>query len=321
MKPGAERIGYFGKLASRSDFVKAAQDVSLMGALDSWLAQVMAELPGDPRWKLHYDALAPLHFAFVGPRRKHAIAGHLIASRDQSGRRFPFLLMRTIEVQDPARFVARCPLVLDALWSQMECLGQSAVQAEDAAVALHSIGEAESRVDEASGAALSAFLSSGTVSSLGALLRACDVRALILGIGLMLQPALHGNLRDLHRSLVLPLPAHASARNAVAAFWLELITPFVGQADVELALFIATLEDKPVLVVGFGGASAHTLRALIEPQFRAEQQVDLADTGWVDEQVGVDVDVRALASYLEQPQLPLKLARELFLNTFIGVTT
>jgi type VI secretion system protein ImpM len=30
------------------------------------------------------------------------------------------------------------------------------------------------------------------------------------------------------------------------------------------------------------------------------------------------VDVRALASYLDQPQLPLRLARELFLKTFIG---
>jgi type VI secretion system protein ImpM len=38
----------------------------------------------------------------------------------------------------------------------------------------------------------------------------------------------------------------------------------------------------------------------------------------VDEQLGLDVDVRALASYLDQPELPLALARELFLKTFIG---
>jgi type VI secretion system protein ImpM len=31
--------------------------------------------------------------------------------------------------------------------------------------------------------------------------------------------------------------------------------------------------------------------------------------------------VRALASYLEQPALPLRLARELFLKTFIGAAT
>ena len=104
-----DRIGYFGKLPARSDFVKLAPDVELMGGLDEWLAEVMSRLPDNARWKLYYDALAPVNFAFVGPRRRHAIAGHIVASRDQSGRRFPFLMMRTLEVADPAAFVARCP--------------------------------------------------------------------------------------------------------------------------------------------------------------------------------------------------------------------
>jgi type VI secretion system protein ImpM len=135
-----------------------------------------------------------------------------------------------------------------------------------------------------------------------------------------LQPALRANVADLDKSLVLPLPENSFARPAVAAFWLELIAPFLGRANVELALFVATQAMQPVLVVGFRGASAHTLRALIDPLFGADQQVQFADTSWVDEQLGVDVDVRALASYLDQPQLPLKLARELFLQTFIGAT-
>jgi type VI secretion system protein ImpM len=76
---------------------------------------------------------------------------------------------------------------------------------------------------------------------------------------------------------------------------------------------------RPVLVLGFRGASAQTLQAIIDPVFGAEQQVHFADSSWVDEQ-SIDIDVRQLASYLDQPALPLKLARELFLQTFIGVT-
>ena len=74
-----------------------------------------------------------------------------------------------------------------------------------------------------------------------------------------------------------------------------------------------------MLVVGFCDACVATLHAIIDPLVGRDQQVSFADTGWVDDQVGVDIDVRALASYLDQPQLPLKLARELFLDTFIGV--
>ena len=68
-------------------------------------------------------------------------------------------------------------------------------------------------------------------------------------------------------------------------------------------------------------AASQALRGIIDPLVGQELQVRLADTGWIDEQLGLDVDVRALASYLDQPQLPLKMARELFLKTFIGDAT
>jgi type VI secretion system protein ImpM len=104
----------------------------------------------------------------------------------------------------------------------------------------------------------------------------------------------------------------------VAAFWLELVAPFLRRGGFDLALFITTQEERPVLVVGFGSAAAETLRGIIDPFVGNDQQVGFADTSWIDEQLGLDVDVRALASYLDQPQLPLRLARELFLKTFIG---
>ncbi|RJG11793.1 type VI secretion system-associated protein TagF [Massilia cavernae] len=319
--PASGRIGYFGKVPTRSDFIKAAQDIPVMDMLDNWMTQVMSLLPSDARWKINYDALAPVSFAFVGPRRKHAIAGHLVASSDQSGRRYPFLMMRAIEVADPAMFVSRCPMVLDPLWGRMEVLARDLLDAQEPAPQLQAIPETMVALDEQSGNALGAFLATGTVSSLGALLCRADVRHLILALGLLLQPVMQSGAADLHKSLVLPLPLNAGARHAVAAFWLELIAPFLGRADFELALFITCIEHKPVLVVGFSGAAAQTLHAIIDPLAAREQQVSFADTDWVDEQVGIDVDVRALASYLDQPQLPLKLARELFLQTFIGVTT
>jgi type VI secretion system protein ImpM len=313
-----DRIGYFGKIPARSDFIKLAHDIALMGVLDDWLAQVMSQLPADARWKINYDALAPVNFAFVGPRRRHPVAGHVVASRDQAGRRFPFLMMRTLEVEDPAAFVSRCPLALDPLWSFFDAMAPRVLASPDPSAHLLEISETVIALDQHCDAALATFLATGTVSSLGALLGQGDTRQLILALGLLLQPVMQSGASDLEKSLVLPLPENPGARYAVAAFWLELIAPFLRRADFDLALFVTRLNLQPVLVVGFCGAAAQTLHAIIDPLVALEQQVSFADTGWVDEQLGVDVEVRALASYLDQPQLPLKLARELFLQTFIG---
>jgi type VI secretion system protein ImpM len=313
------RIGYFGKLPARGDFVKLADDAPLLGMLDDWLAQVMARLPLDARWKLNYDAMAPASFAFVGPGRRHAVAGHLLASHDQSGRRFPFLAMRTVELSDPAGFAARCPLAFGPLWQYLEDMVPRLVGSADPGTQLHELAEARIELGEHD-AALAEFLTVSTVGTLSAQLGlACD--RMILGLGLLLQPVMHSRPAALQRSLVLPLPDQPgmpALRHAAAAFWLELVTPFIRRSGFDLALFLSTVRGRPALVVGFGGEAAGTLHALIDPLAALEHQVHLAENAWIDEQLGIDIDVRALASYLEQPMLPLRMARELFLQTFIG---
>jgi type VI secretion system protein ImpM len=315
-----ERIGYFGKLPACSDFVKLAPDVDLMGVLDDWLAQVMTRLPGDPRWKLHYDAMAPVAFAFVGPRRRHAVAGHLVASRDQSGRRFPFLIMRAIAVQAPAAFVAHCPLALSPLFTALAAAAPGVLAAAEPLAPLQQLADRSAPLEQDASAALDEFFNGATVASLSAQLGRQDVAALVLALGMLLQPVMHSGAADLEKSLVLPLPRELQARPPVAAFWMELIAPFLRQADLDLALFFTELESGPVLVVGFCDACVAALHAIIDPLVGHHQQVSFTDTAWVDEQLAVDanVDVRALASYLDQPALPLRLARELFLDTFLG---
>jgi type VI secretion system protein ImpM len=319
--PTPARIGYFGKIPARSDFVKVADDQPVLGMLDDWLAQVMTRLPNDARWKLYYDASPAVSFAFVGPSRRHAIAGHLVASHDTSGRRFPFLMMRTVDVADPAAFVSRCPLAFSPLWDYLESMAPRVLDSEDPGPHLNAIadaavglGEHETQLDD--------FLAAATVSSLSSSL-ALAANRLILGLGLLLQPVMHSRPAALHKSLVLPLPHEGGAmeRCQVAAFWLELVTPFIRRTAFDLVLFVTMVAERPALVIGFGGAAAETLHGIVDPLAGREQQVQLIDNGWIDEQLGIDIDVRALASYLEQPMLPLRLARELFLKTFIGAAT
>ena len=49
---------------------------AMAAPVDAWLAQAIDLLSLDARWKRNYDALAPIRFAFIGPRRGRAVAGH-----------------------------------------------------------------------------------------------------------------------------------------------------------------------------------------------------------------------------------------------------
>jgi len=113
------QIAYFGKIPSRGDFVKSAHNPQLLATLDRWIAEAMELLTDDPRWKIVYENAKPMHFAFLGSRSKLAIAGHMVASHDQSSRRFPFLAATALEVEKPLTFLAHSPLAFARLWSRV----------------------------------------------------------------------------------------------------------------------------------------------------------------------------------------------------------
>lgn len=318
-------IGFFGKIPARGDFIKAGSNIPLLTLLDDWLAQSMDLLAADPRWKITYDATMPLHFAFIGPRRNRAIGGHIVASRDQAQRRFPFLMMSTIEVSEPEEFVPSCPLILSRLWNRLETLVCGILSAADPTNSLQAISSTV--VDLGLGAtaydaSFTDFLEIQTVGRLEAMIHQTgykgSIRKLLLALGLLLQPVMASNTTRLEKSLVLPLPLDPLYQYLVAAFWLHLITPFLLRADFEMAIFITRLNDKPSMVIGFSGASARTLQAIIDPQIGIQHHIAFEELEWVDAQIDSDYGIKKLSSYLAQPNLSLKSASDSFREVFIG---
>lgn len=318
-------VAYFGKLPSRGDFVKASDNPALVDILDAWLSQAMDLLNTDPRWKIAYDAVAPLHFAFIGPRRHRAIAGHIVASSDQSRRRYPFLMMSTMEVEAPATFVRNSPLALARLWSRFEAMTAGVLAAPDPTAALQDSAASTVEIDlrgPAYEAAFADFLDLQTVGALGAMLTQSGftgtVRQVLLALGMLLQPVMASSSSRLEKNLVLPLPADPMYRNLVAAFWMHLITPFLARADFELALFITRLRGQSALVLGFSGASAQTLHAIIDPHAAEAHNIVFDDLSWVEEQIDTDYAVKKVSTYLAQPGLSLKAAHDSLCAAFIG---
>ena len=319
------KVGYFGKLPSRGDFVKAADNSALIGLLDDWLAQSMELLSVDPRWKIIYDAVPPLHFVFMGPRSKRAVAGHLRASTDQAQRRFPFLTMGTMDIEDPSAFVKRSPLILSRLWTRLESLTASATSSQDPAASLQSLATATVDLElNTAGydAAFADFLEMQTIGALDSLLArsgfAGNARQLILALGLLLQPVMASSSSRLDKSLILPLPSDPIYRPLVATFWMHLIVPFLQRADFELALFLTQIHGNPSMVLGFGGASARTLHAVLDPQVGSEQHIAFDSADWIEEQLVADYGLKKLSSYLSLPNLSLKSAHDSFREAFLG---
>ena len=319
-EPQSVRIGYFGKLPARSDFIKAADNLTLAGLLDDWLAEVMNVLSADPRWKLNYDAMQPLHFAFVGTRSRRAIAGHLAASSDLSRRRYPFLSMSAIEIDDPCGFMARSPVVLAPLWRALDTLAADVLAADDPEPLLLVLAGTRVEIDPAAAEheqGFVDFLDHHNIASLEDMLGSVSVRRLLLAIGLLLQPVRRSGAERLDKSVALPLPHAPRQRYLVATFWLDLIAPFLLQSDFELSLFFTELRGQPSLVIGFSGAAPETLAAIIDPRCAAEHQISFDYAGWVDELIDGDAGVQKLSAYLEQGQLSLRSVHALFHETFI----
>ena len=126
-------LACFGKLPARGDFVRSGGRAQLTHTLDRWLTQGMELLAADARWKLNYDQVPPAHFAFLGTQGRVALAGHLTASADASGRRFPFVMAGMFDVPSASQgFLACSPSALARLWSRLEVLSRQACNAGSA---------------------------------------------------------------------------------------------------------------------------------------------------------------------------------------------
>ena len=113
------------------------------------------------------------------------MAGHLVASHDQPGRRYPFLMMRTLDVIDPAAFVSRCPLAFAPLWSFLAAAAPPVLGAGDPTLHLQGISDAAITLGECE-ESLAAFLARGTIGELSDLLDGEDASRIVLALGLLI---------------------------------------------------------------------------------------------------------------------------------------
>jgi len=317
MSAPSQRVVYFGKLPGCGDFVRSPGDQVLVELMDQWLAAVMQRLAANPRWRQHYDACPPVDFAFIGTRSRQVVCGHLLASRDQSARRFPFICMSVHHVAKPRDFLPCSPLALAPAW---EGLALAAGTAADAVmrpldsilpVSLSEAGLAQAALEQYLAQACLASLEDALAGQPGRL----HLRHLLLALGLLLSP-LSEHAPVTSRCLALPLPRAPALRAPVAAFWMTLAAPLLARQDLEIAMFLAPVGGVPSLVLGLDGANPATLFSVMDPDAAQDGMVVLGDCAWAEGALRGDAPLQRLSACLEQGQLGLPVAIQLFHETF-----
>lgn len=323
-RPMPAELLYFGKVPSRGDFVRSAQHPALIQSLDIWQSQAMDRLAADPRWKLIYDAAPAMQFAILGTGSEVGLAGHWLASQDASGRRFPFITAAAFDLAAPRAFAPLGPLALSRLWARLEQVARVAHAATELAHAQASL-TASLDVDvnpSSAHAALSDFLETHTVASLEQMLSAAgsrlSLRQATLALGMLLQPAMSQGAAKLNKVLCLPLVQDTALRGAVASYWLSLVLGFFQRHAVELGVFMAQVDGRPHLLLGFHGASAASLHAVIDPALLLEQGVFLTHSEWVEDEVNADYGLRKLSNYMLDPGLSLAQVLRTYNEVFLG---
>ena len=112
------RAGFFGKIPSRGDFVRARLSPSFVRAWDAWVRHV---LPGSERilgeaWAAAWRAAAPWRFALpAGQCGARSVAGLWLPSEDRVGRPWPLVIAAEGAAGDDAFLDAAERLGRDAL--------------------------------------------------------------------------------------------------------------------------------------------------------------------------------------------------------------
>lgn len=318
-------IGYFGKIPTRDDFVKAADDALLINIMDEWLTSAMEKLAVDPRWKIIYDEIPPIYFVVAATKMNRAVAGYLVASRDQVERRFPFVSFGELQVQKPETFLPLSPIVLANLWSRLDSQTRLAMESEDSTDALRQLCADDVTIDltaESYQEPFASFIDGQSVGVLNDQLEnnafGNNARQIILALGLLLHPVMASGVSRLERNLILPLPGDSQHYLMTAAFWMQIVSAFLFKSDFEVAVLLTTINNTEVMVVGFDGASTSTLFSVITPMVKSETNILFADSSWVEDAIKNDYRLQQLSSYLNQPDLQLSTALTHFKETFLG---
>lgn len=314
---------YFGKIPSRSDFVKSASGTKVIGLMDQWIAHGMELLMAMPDWKASFDSAGPFDFLFLGMKRRHAIHGTMAPSRDSSSRRFPLIAATSFELADPLQFLRLGSLALHGIGQSRRHVMLHAIQALDLPYSIELLNNRMTDSDyqiQGAEARCTTYLAAQSVASMAAMLtsdlNAVSFSQMIMTLGKLLRPLRVTSAIQPQKAIALPLPSEEADRMDAMAFWLQLVSASLTGSAVELSLFSGMHLGKPRLIVAFNGVTPLIFQALFDEQAANNVLIDLTRLPWTERPDPASPSCAALVSHLEHKELSALQLVASFRNAF-----
>lgn len=314
---------YFGKIPSRSDFVKSASGTKVISLMDQWIAHGMEMLMAMPDWKESFDCAGPFDFLILGTKRKYAIQGTLAPSRDASSRRFPLIAATSFELADPLQFLRLGPLALDELCRHRRHLMHHAINAQDMPDSLDLLNSSvhdSNFLYQSAEARCTTYLSTHSLASLNAILvsgrNEVPIRRMILALGHLLSPLRKDHAVAPQKAIALPLPQEEVEQIGMMTFWLQLVAISLAGSSMELSLFSGRHLGRPRLIIAFNGVTPLIFQTLFDENSSNEFLIDLVQTPWSGQLESMHPSCAALSSYLEHAGLSSLQAIASFRDAF-----
>lgn len=314
---------YFGKIPSRSDFIKSASSTKVIGLMDQWIAHGMEMLMAMPDWKASFDSGGPFDFLFLGMKRRHAIHGTMAPSRDSSSRRFPLIAATSFELADPVQFLRLGSLALQGIYESRRHIMHHAIQSLDMPYSIELLNNRMANSDfyiQGAEARCTSYLAAQSVASMSAMLTA-DLNSvpfsqMIMTLGKLLRPLRATSATQPQKAIALPLPSKEADRMDTMAFWLQLVSASLTGSAVEISLFSGMHLGKPRLIIAFNGVTPLMFQSLFDEQAANDSLLDLTRMPCNERLDPASPSCAALVSHLEHQELSALQLVASFRNAF-----
>jgi type VI secretion system ImpM family protein len=259
MQVSTHSVACFGKLPSAGDFIRYNASGPAMRALDTWVQRGLLHAAGrlGRAMEARYDAALPCGFVLHLDGAPSTLAGLLLPSRDRTGRKYPFMVVREVSGRAMPSDIA--PFASEALR-----LAASLSQSVDTA----SIGtrlEAAGRLTDSAppGSRMPGWRASDLWTTLWG--DPQDGRKYVLFDHLLELRSIASRPAAGPPQFALRLPLPSTDPAVAAGFWLALVERMLGNS-LERASFIWTMQGDPGwMLLTFSVPSAGLFAQMVDP--------------------------------------------------------
>lgn len=225
----------FGKLPNRADFVRINASHPAVVEFDGLIQRAIEQAANGPAKSETSALTAPIDFQYVSRDERHVLAGVLMPSQDQSGRRYPLVAAAILPCQSIDGYLPVSPIAYEVFFDGLRDQVINAVENSVEALSCRQFLENSLRVYDSAdddlqlaSSVVDRFMSVETVRRMDDLLVSgpcpASLQQTLLNVAFYQAYLQRFDNRSTNQLILLPLSAHKGEQGLIASSWLALVS-------------------------------------------------------------------------------------------------